>query len=60
MKKLLSIFSILCIIVLTSSCVDDAYEEIELTEIKVEKSETDEDDIPPNPPGGCSCTEQTK
>lgn len=53
MKKLLGILSVVCIVFMMSSCVEDAYEEIEVSEIEVQMSDTDEDDIPPNPPGGC-------
>lgn len=60
MKRVLSIFIILSMVFITSSCVEDSYEEIEITEISVQKSTTDEDDIPPNPPGSCSaCSEKT-
>lgn len=60
MKKLLRTITILSIVFMTFSCVDETYEELEVTEIEVQMSTTDEDDIPPNPPGSCSsCSEKT-
>jgi len=54
MKRVTGILTVLLFVFITSSCVEDSYEEIELSEIKLEKSTTDEDDIPDNPPGSCS------
>ena len=59
MKKILRTITILSIVLMTFSCVDESFEELEVTEIEVVNSNTDEDDIPPNRPGSCSCTEKT-
>ena len=60
MKKILRTVMILSIVFMTFSCVEDSYEEIEVTDIEVQNSTTDEDDIPPNRPGSCGdCSKKT-
>lgn len=56
MKNLLRVLIVLLFVGFMSSCVEDAYEEIEVADIELNEQYTDDDGEESNKPGGCGCT----
>ncbi|MEL7219832.1 MAG: hypothetical protein AAGJ93_00855 [Bacteroidota bacterium] len=56
MKNLLRTLLLLIFVGFMSSCVEDAYEEIEVSDIELNMKSTDDDGDEPNKPGSCGCT----